>query len=122
MTKTELKDPQTRKALKSEIRNILVKYARRGETITYKQLVEQVQTYRMHWQCKTLDETLVDISADENAAGRGMLSVVVIHSGGDRLPGLRFFAQAKELGRSGKSEREIWDLEVQAVQNFWKER
>ena len=43
---------------------------------------------------------LGEISSEEDAAGRGMLTVLVVHRAGDMQPGPGFFELAKQLGRN----------------------
>lgn len=63
---------------------------------------------------------LGEISADEVAAGRSMLSCVCVSVEGKTGPG--FAALARELGRlrEGESEAEFWRRECDAVYKAWR--
>jgi len=65
---------EVRAALRAEITAILIGCARsQSPTITYRQLAEQVRVAPIAAQSVELKEALVEISANEEAAGRGML-------------------------------------------------
>lgn len=87
-----------RDAIKSEIRALLVEIARRRRTISYSDLTSKVETYEFQPNDPRLYRLLDDLSQEEVAAGRGMLSVVVVHKD-DKQPGVGFFELAKALGR-----------------------
>ena len=55
---------------------------------------------------------LGEISTEENEAGRGMLTVVVVHKEGDMKPGPGFFELAQKLGR------QVGDLDVFWISEF----
>jgi hypothetical protein len=44
-----------------------------------------------------------------------MLSVVVVHQGGDGMPGPGFFKLAQELGRDVRNKEGFWIAEVDLV-------
>lgn len=72
--------------------------AQRGETITYSQLVKGIEAMELSPRSDVLAKILDDISLAEDAAGRGMLSAVVVHAA-DQLPGEGFNKLGKQLGR-----------------------
>ena len=55
---------------------------------------------------------LGQISEEEDAAGRGMLSVLVVHKDGDKMPGPGFFTLAKKLGRDISDRDKCWSDEL----------
>ena len=111
---------EVRAALRAEITEILVSRAPiSNPTITYTQLAEQIQTVPLAAQSAELAVALVAISAVEEAAGRGMLSALVIHSSGDKLPGAGFFAQAADFGRDITNRRTCWRAELARVCAYW---
>lgn len=114
-------EPKVRDALNREIRELLIACAEhQPPTITYMLLASQVRTYPLAAQSAALREALIDISAQENAAGRGMLSAVVVRSGRNRPPGKGFFTQAAELGRDISSRRAAWMAELKTVCDYWR--
>ena len=78
----------------------------------------------MHIEPKsvTLDTLLMQISEEEDDAGRGMLSVIVVHKNGDMQPGRGFFELAKERGRNTSDILACWIAELNKVHAYWEER
>ena len=58
---------------------------------------------------------LGEISEEEDAAARGMLSVLVVHKGGDLMPGPGFFDLAASLGRNTTDRLKFWAEEFADV-------
>lgn len=62
------------------------------------------------------------ISTDERAAGRPMLTAILVNTRG--IPGPGFFELARDLGRLDSTEkvdeREFWESEKGAVYREWK--
>lgn len=108
---------------KAEMRALLVEKARLGEKgvglIPYSALVSLVETIRFEPHDARFFQMLGEISKAEDAEGRGMLSAVVIHKGGDWLPGPGFFEFAEELGRDTSDIDKCWLDELRRVWNYW---
>jgi hypothetical protein len=64
---------------KEEMRQILTQKARDRGMIPYSELVSQIRTIRMKPESYALAAMLGEISSAEDAAGRGMLTVIVVH-------------------------------------------
>ena len=62
---------------------------------------------------------LGEISTEEDAAGRGMMTVIVVHGQGETLPGAGFFKLARRLGRHVSDERAFWMEELGRVYRCW---
>jgi hypothetical protein len=106
---------------KEEIRNILLRRANEENPIFYSELVEQVHTIKLRAKDPALDTLLDEISREEDAAGRGMLSVVVIRKDKEaRLPGPGFFKLAKKLGRDTSDRDTCWAEELVKVYSHSK--
>jgi hypothetical protein len=103
---------------KSEVRQNLVERARRGGTIPYSELVEQVMAIRLEPDSYALAHMLGEVS-EEDAAGRGMLSVIVVHKDGDMQPGPGFFQLAKKPGRDTTDRTICWIEELRQVHGHW---
>lgn len=84
---------------KEEMRQILIERASLRGMIPYSDLVSRIETIRMEPDSFALAHMLGEISEAEDAAGRGMLSVIVVHKVGDMQPGPGFFQLAKKLKR-----------------------
>lgn len=99
----------------------LVRAAEYGGVTTYQDIavIMGLPTWGSHMGRKT-GEILGEISTNEVAAGRPMLSVIVVDTKGN--VGSGFFALARELGRlsDDKDELEFVEEERQAVYAAWK--
>ena len=65
-----------------------------------------------------MNTLLGQISEDEDKAGRGMLSVVVVHKTGDQRPGPGFFEWAEELGYEVGDKDEFWIAMLNRVYDY----
>jgi len=104
---------------KEEMRKILSERARLRGTITYSELVSLVETIPMEPDSFALAHMLGEISEEENAAGRDILSVIVVHKAGDMQPGPGFFQLAKKLGRDTSDKTTCWIEELRGVHGHW---
>lgn len=106
-------------AAKREARGILVERAKLRGMIPYSDLVEQIRSMRFEAHDQRLFQLLGEISSEESAAGRGMLSVIVVHKVGDMQPGPGFFELAKRLGRDTSDILRCWVGELKKVHAVW---
>lgn len=90
--------------VKAEIRALLQERARRQRNISYSDLVAGVKSFTLTVNDPRLYRLLEAISIEEDEAGRGMMSVLVVHKH-DGQPGDGFFALARTLGRTVNTER-----------------
>ena len=102
-------------AAKEEMREVLIDVARRKGKISYTELTGKVHTIHFSPEAAALAHMLDDISREEDAAGRGMLSVIVVHKDGDMMPGSGFFKLAKKLGRDISDKEKCWIEEFNRV-------
>jgi hypothetical protein len=63
---------------------------------------------------------LGEVSEVEDSAGRGMLSVIVVHRDGDTRPGPGFFRPAKKLGRDVTDKTACWVEGLRRVHDHWR--
>ena len=107
---------------KREARAIMIATAKSAKgTTTYNELASRITGLRLEPDSLALRELLGEISAEEDMAGRGMLSVVVIHQAEDCLPGHGFFTLARGLGRDTSNKEKLWAAEFARVREVWKE-
>ncbi len=106
-------------AAKSEMRSVLIERARHGKTISYSDLIAQVMTISFEPESYAFAAMLGEISSEEAAAGRGMLSVVVVQKSGEMQPGQGFFDLAKRLGRDTTDTMKCWIDELRHVHHVW---
>ena len=105
---------------KAEGKTILVARAKRGKTIAYSEFVNQLTAVRLEPRDVRLAHLLGDISIEEDASGRGMLTVLVVHKSGDMKPGPGFFDLATRLRRNTSDEIACWVKEFKFVVNAWR--
>ena len=77
------------------LRGMLIAVARNQQTTTYS---EVAITCGLEVREPELARRLDEISTHEHCGERPLLSVVVVHQDGDRMPGAGFFRLARELG------------------------
>ena len=104
---------------KAEMKSLLEAHAKERALIPYSRLVQQIRTVRLEPHDIRLFNMLDEISMEEDAAGRGMLSVVVVHKDGDMQPGPGFFELANRLGRDTTDVLKCWVDELRYV---WRVR
>ena len=109
-------------AAKQEVRTTLVERAKVRGMIPYSDLVEKIRAIRFQAHDQRLFHLLGQVSTEENAAGRGMLSVVVVHKFGDMQPGPGFFELANQLGRDTSDVLKCWVEELKRVYAVWSEK
>ena len=103
---------------KKEMRKILIERAKVRGMIPYSELVAAVQTICLEPESYALGAILGEISRSEDAAGRGMLSVIVVHKS-DKQPGAGFFDLAHELGYDTSDRLKFWSDESNKVYAYW---
>jgi hypothetical protein len=87
--------------------------------IPYSDLVREIKAAKFAAHDTRLFHLLGEISVEEDASGRGMLSVVVVHKHGDMQPGPGFFLLAQHLGRDTKDFLKFWVDELKKVHAYW---
>jgi len=76
---------------KAEVIEILRRYDRAKEPIAYSELSETLRSIVIPHDGPEMTAMLDEVSIAEFKAGRGTLSVVVVHKTGDQMPGPGFF-------------------------------
>lgn len=107
---------------KQEAIEAMVRRARVRGMIPYSDLVAEIQAIRFNAHDSTFHHMLGEISVEEDAAGRGMLSVIVVHKHGDMQPGPGFFELAHSLGHKTKDVLEFWVSELHKVHGYWSNK
>ena len=106
-------------AAKAEVRQAMIAVAARREMICYSDLVNKIETCRLEPQSPQLAHMLGEVSTEEAQAGRGMLTVVVVHKSGDQMPGPGFFELARSLGYDTADRDAFWIGELARVHRVW---
>ena len=95
-------------AAKAEARRAVIAVAAREGVIYCSDLVAEIRSIDLEPQSPQLVHMLGEISTEEHEAGRGMLTVVVVHKGGDHMPGPGFFELAHSLGHDTRDREAFW--------------
>ena len=109
-------------AAKDEARAILIGVARRKGRIAYSELASQIQAIDIMAHDPRMFHLLGEISVEEEKAGRGMLTAIVVHKSGDMQPGPGFFELAKSLGKDTSDVLVCWVNEFNRVHDYWANR
>ena len=104
---------------KEEARRAMIDAARRRGVISYSELVGRVTSCRLEPHDLRLAHMLGEISSEEDDAGRGLLTVVVVHKSGDMKPGSGFFTLARSRGRETADWQRFWLEELERVYEAW---
>jgi hypothetical protein len=104
---------------KDEARHLMIGRAKLRGMIPYSDLVAGIKTVQLEAHDQRLFHLLGEISSEEDAAGRGMLSVVVVHKSGVMQPGPGFFELATQLGRNTSDIVKCWVAELKRVYAVW---
>lgn len=107
---------------KAEIIGILQARAQSRGMITYSDLSRQLRSISIPYDDPAMAVVLDEISTAEFKAGRGMLSVIVVHKYGDMEPGTGFFKLAETLGCKVADKTAFWVSELHAVHGYWSNR
>jgi len=106
-------------AAKKEAKESLITRAQVRGMMPYSELAQLIQSIQVEAHDQRLFHLLGEISTEEDDAGRGMLSVIVVHKVGDMQPGPGFFELAEELGRDTSDILECWVKELHKVHAYW---
>lgn len=112
-------EPREWEAAKAEMREALIERAKVRGMIPYSELVKRITTIELEPDSFALAAMLGEVSTEEDAADRGMLSVIVVHKVGDMQPGTGFFELAGELGRNTSDILKCWIEELKKVHRVW---
>ena len=88
-------------------------------TVAYSALGPSLRPIPFQPDSPAFHEMLGEISTAEDGAGRGMLSVLVVHKDGDLRPGPGFFELAAARGRDISDRDRCWLAEFNAVVAYW---
>ena len=100
---------------KREMLGILRQRASQERTIAYGELSSKLTSIQIGPHDNAMGVMLGQISEEEDACGRGMLSVIVVHKEGDQQPGKGFFELAADLGRDIRDRDRMWIDELNRV-------
>lgn len=108
------------RAAQNQAREILIAKARAKGFITYSDLAAQITAIEFAYDDERFFALLGTLASEEEAAGRGLLSVLVIHKQGDQQPGKGFYRLAKYWGRRIPDPTQFWVEEFKRVWAYWQ--
>lgn len=103
---------------KEQAKAAMIKRARRGRTMTYTDLCNEIEAIRFDPHDSRLPHFLGQISTEEDQKGRGMLTAVVVHKH-DGQPGKGFYELARRLGRTVVEEERTWVEELDRLREIY---
>ena len=106
-------------AAKEEARQLMYGAARKRSLISYSELVSRITQVQMEARDTRLDHFLGEIAREDDQAGLGLSTVVVVHKTGDQMPGPGFFDMAEEQGRDVSDPVGCWMQELNSVYGRW---
>jgi len=104
---------------KEEAVAILIGVARQRGRIAYSELTPQIHAISFEHDDPRFWHLLGEISMDEMAEKRGMLSAIVVHKSGDMRPGPGFYQLAKDMGKKVGEVDRFWLAEFNRVHDVW---
>ena len=107
---------------KTKLRAALIARAGMRSVLPYSQIVREIGPIKFNPHDAPFHRMLDEVSRDEDTAGRGLLTVVVVHKDGDMRPGPGFFELAKSRGRDVSDIDRTWLAELDRVWGHWKDR
>lgn len=108
-------------AAKAEGKAALAECARAKSLISYRDLMQRISSVSFETpHDPRLPQFLAEISTEEAKAGRGMISALVVSTGGEGRPGRGFFKLAKRLGYDVSNPENFWIEEVDRVFASWQ--
>lgn len=102
-------------AARIHVTELLSARAKAGKTISYSEVVALVHEVHSEPDSHALAAMLGEIAKSEDEAGRGMLSVAVVHKTGNMMPGPGFFELASKLGKDVSDKEKMWVEEFRKV-------
>ncbi len=100
---------------KDQARKAIIKRGKAEEFITYQDLTREITAIHFQPDAEIFHHMLGQISWEEDASGRGMLTTLVVHKDGDKMPGPGFWRLAKRLGRNVSDKVFFWQAETKRV-------
>lgn len=111
--------PKEWTAAKREAKDILIARAKVRGMMPYSEVAAKIKSVRFEAHDQGLFHLLGELSKEEDASGKGMLSAIVVHKTGDMAPGTGFFELAKQLGRDTSDKTTCWVEEIKKVYAGW---
>ena len=105
---------QAWEAAKREAICAIVRAGRLLQMITYSDLAAKISSIQVEPHSYPMNALLDEISKEEDAAGRGILTALVVRKE-DGVPAEGFWGSAQDIGRQYKDKDAMWAAEVTRV-------
>jgi len=115
-------DERAWETAKGEAREVMYEVACRHGLIAYSDLVARIGSISLEAYDHRLDHFLGQIATEDDDAGLGLTTVVVVHKTGDQMPGPGFFNMAETQGRDISDPLACWMNELKAVYRQWSKK
>jgi hypothetical protein len=99
--------PDAWEKAKIEAIRLIVREGRKGNTVAYSEVSRHIIAAQIAPHSPQMDYLLYEISKEEDAAGRGMLTALVVLKD-EGIPADGFWACAAELGRDIRDRMACW--------------
>jgi len=100
---------------KKQARSTIVKCGAEERFITYQDLTHEISAIKFQPDDDIFHHLLGQISWEEDSCGRGMLTALVVHKEGDKMPGSGFWKLAKLLKRNISDKVFFWQAEAKRI-------
>lgn len=104
---------------KEEILTVLIETAKKKQVIYYGDLAKHIVSIIIEPPFRELADMLGELSIDEEYAGHGMISAIVVNKE-EGVPGDGFFTLAEGLGYDVSDKLLFFSDEVKKVHTYWK--
>lgn len=106
-------------AARDELRRLLIGVAKSKSVIAYSEVVGRLSAINFEPDDHRFHRMLDALSTAEDEAGRGLMTVLVVHKSGDYRPGPGFFELASQRGRDVTDLDKTWLTELRSVWAYW---
>ena len=104
---------------KAQATEVLIDVAKGRGRIAYSEPTPRIDAIDFEAEDPRFWHMLGEISQEEDAAGRGMLSAIVVHKSGDMIAGKGFYELAKKMGKKVSEVDRFWLQQFNRVHDYW---
>lgn len=107
-------------AAKAEANEILAERARVRGMMPYSELADRITALPFDYSDARFNRWFLrEVSVEEHAAGRGMMTALVVYKEGSMEPGPGFYELAEELGLDTSDIDACWVAQLHEVHRAW---
>jgi hypothetical protein len=105
-----------------QLRAYLEAAARERRTVSYSEACRAVTAVRMLPRSGELCLMLDQLCDERDAEQCVSLAALVVHKGGDRMPGLGYFSEQERRDLDEEGRRRVWEADLEAVFSSYERR